>query len=574
MGPFALVFVLLTASAQDRLAYYADADADGYGNPRMVRYATGPTAGYTRQMGDCDDTDARVHPGAIELCNDGDDDCDGLDDRDETEVVGAPIWYADTDRDGFGDPRARVRSCYEPYGYVDIPDDCNDRDVETYPLAFEFCSDGDDDDCDGFVDECDVSLDDAALVVEGTAARPVQGPLGVADMNGDGTGDLVVGGYPYDGRGAVFLLYGPMSGTVLADDAVTIGAVPTNDSFGWGVGGGDADGDGFDDLLVGAPNYSPSTTYLFLGPVTSDRNVRDADAVLASRDADYQGLALLVTTDHDGDGDADVVVGAGGGGGDYGGAAYVVPGRSTGSGALESDATYIYEGAGVEFVGAGIADLGDVNGDGVAELAIAATFDAELFIVDGGMAPGRYFVADVASTTIEGNYETGEPLQAIDYDGDGSMDLIAGDLNARNSNGEYTGGVYAFVAPWADAMDVDDATAAWEWTAATTATILGYTFAAAHFDGDSETDLIIGASGNYGGNDSGAVFFQWGIASGTVDVGSLPYVTGSFDGASLGIWVTALPDWNGDGIPEVAIEAYNGVPPSQGVIYGFFSGSY
>lgn len=161
--PFvALVWVLLAASAAERVAFYADADADGYGDPRAVRYATGPTAGYTRRVGDCDDADARVHPGATEVCNDRDDDCDGLDDLHDSGVVGGPAWYADLDDDGFGNPRAWMRLCVQPRGFVDVARDCNDRDDMANPLAFEFCNDEDDDDCDGHVDECDVSLDDAA----------------------------------------------------------------------------------------------------------------------------------------------------------------------------------------------------------------------------------------------------------------------------------------------------------------------------------------------------------------------------------------------------------------------------
>jgi hypothetical protein len=154
------------------------------------------------------------------------------------------------------------------------------------------------------------------------------------------------------------------------------------------------------------------------------------------------------------------------------------------------------------------------------------------------------------------------------------MDLIAGDPQARSSAGDYSGRVYAFVAPWAAAMDVGDAMAVWEWTAAYSATGLGRSLAAGDFNGDGDTDLIIGANGNYNGNDSGAVFFQWGVVAGVVDVATLPYVTGSFDGAILGEEVVALPDQNGDGIPEAVVAAYNGPDDSAGQIYGFFSGSY
>ena len=513
MGLFAFVSLLLTASAQDRLAYYADRDADGYGDPGTVRYATGPTPGYTRRAGDC-----------------------------------------------------------------------NDRDDMTNPNAFEFCGDGDDDDCDGHVDECDVSLDDAALVIGSSAAgASVQGTLTVTDINGDGTGDLVVGSYPWDRQGVIYLLYGPLSGTVLIDDAVTI-TTPVSGSFGAASGGGDADGDGFDDLLVGAPLHVPSTnylstTYLFLGPVTSDGDLRDADAVLTNRETNNSfGLTLLVTPDQDGDGYADVVVGSPDGDGTYEGAVYVAPGASIGTVPLVSDATYIYEGNGVDELGAAIADPGDTNGDGIHDLAICAGYDGEVFLVEGGLTPGRYRAADVATTTIEGfrwdGYVTG--FQPVDYDGDGAMDLVAGDWLGRSSTGESTGGAYAFVAPWADAMDLDDAMAAWEWTAATAAGAehLGRSLAAGDFDGDEETDLIIGAYACCGHDWPGLVFFQWGVASGVVDVGSLPYVTG-VDRADLGVQMAVLPDWNGDGISEVAIEAYGSLSSSgsyDDVIYGLFSG--
>jgi hypothetical protein len=578
MGAFPLVSALLTASAQDRLAFYADSDHDGYGDPSRTLYATVRPPGYTRNLGDCDDTDARVHPDAIERCDDRDDDCDGLDDGDDTDVIGGANWFADMDDDGFGDPRVRMRSCVQPRDFVDNPRDCDDGDDMMNPLAFEFCTDGDDDDCDGQVDECEISLDDAALVIEsGTRRTAVQGTLSVADMNGDGTGDLVVGSYPWDDAGVVYLLYGPLSGRVLIDDAVTI-TTPVSGSFGWSTGGGDADGDGFDDLLVAAPTEPPGKTYLFLGPVTSDGDLRDADAVLTNdRMSNAAGMVVLVTADHDGDGDADVVVGSAD---DGNRAVYVAPGASSGTVELLSDATYIYEGNGVDLLGEAVADLGDVNGDGIDDLAMCAAYDGEVFLVEGGMTAGRYRAADVAATTIEGfrwsGYVSG--FQAVDYDGDGAMDLVTGDWIARSSTGESSGRAYAFVAPWADAMDVDDAMAAWEWTGATAAGAdhVGRAVAAGDFDGDEETDLIIQAYACCDHDRPGLVFFQWGVASGLVDVGSLPYVTG-VDGADLGVELAALPDWNGDGISEVAIEAYYGLNSSgnyDGLIYGFFSGSY
>lgn len=143
----------------------SDLDQDGY-----VSRTSGGT--------DCDDTRAPVHPGAQELCNDRDDNCDGA--RDEGFDVGAlcdapgvcsgkrtctpegavactgpaPITlYADTDNDKHGAPGASISSC-EPTraGYVTSSDDCDDTRANVYTGAPELC-DTLDNDCDGTVDD-------------------------------------------------------------------------------------------------------------------------------------------------------------------------------------------------------------------------------------------------------------------------------------------------------------------------------------------------------------------------------------------------------------------------------------
>jgi hypothetical protein len=74
--------------------YYRDADGDGYGNPGLTTSACVGTipAGYVADNTDCDDTDAAVHPGATEICNSTDDNCDGQIDEDLSGV--------DSDGDG------------------------------------------------------------------------------------------------------------------------------------------------------------------------------------------------------------------------------------------------------------------------------------------------------------------------------------------------------------------------------------------------------------------------------------------------------------------------------------------
>jgi hypothetical protein len=132
--------------------YYADTDDDTYGDPDVMSASCdGPPAGYVSNGDDCDDSDAGIHPGAMEICNDLDDDCDGdIDDADD-DVTGQPTWYTDMDEDGHGSGTG-VLACLQPSGTSSTNDDCDDNDPENYPGNTEVC-DGQDNDCDGEVDE-------------------------------------------------------------------------------------------------------------------------------------------------------------------------------------------------------------------------------------------------------------------------------------------------------------------------------------------------------------------------------------------------------------------------------------
>ncbi len=129
--------------------WYVDADADGYGDPATgVQACTGPM-GTVSNGGDCDDQDPNLNPGAPELCNGTDDNCDGAIDNDP---VDGPVWYPDADGDGSGDDNGAVFACTQPAGYVAQGGDCSDFDPSIFPGAMEVC-DGQDNDCDGQVDE-------------------------------------------------------------------------------------------------------------------------------------------------------------------------------------------------------------------------------------------------------------------------------------------------------------------------------------------------------------------------------------------------------------------------------------
>ncbi|MFH1469957.1 MAG: putative metal-binding motif-containing protein [Pseudomonadota bacterium] len=141
--------------AVDVATWYADTDADTYGDPAVSDIDCDQPTGFVADNTDCDDTDAAQHPGADEYCNGEDDDCDG--DVDEDDAVDVLTWYADADADTYGDPMASDLDCYQPTGYVADGTDCDDTDPNQYPGADEYCN-GEDDDCDGLVDE-DEALD-------------------------------------------------------------------------------------------------------------------------------------------------------------------------------------------------------------------------------------------------------------------------------------------------------------------------------------------------------------------------------------------------------------------------------
>lgn len=104
---------------------------------------------------DCDDTNANIFPGAEEICNDLDDDCDGFVDEGFTRVR----YYYDGDGDGYGIPGNSLISCRPPAGYVTNYSDCDDNNSEISPGVNEAPYNGIDDDCNSATPDDDLDGD-------------------------------------------------------------------------------------------------------------------------------------------------------------------------------------------------------------------------------------------------------------------------------------------------------------------------------------------------------------------------------------------------------------------------------
>ncbi|MEC7983585.1 MAG: putative metal-binding motif-containing protein, partial [Myxococcota bacterium] len=138
------------SDAADSQTWYTDDDGDGYGDlSASTQSCEAPDSGVLNSD-DCDDTSNVINPEADEICDGEDNDCDGA--TDEADAIDESTWYEDSDGDGFGAASTLVIACNAPFGHVADDTDCDDGNSTINPDADEVC-DGDDNNCDGLIDD-------------------------------------------------------------------------------------------------------------------------------------------------------------------------------------------------------------------------------------------------------------------------------------------------------------------------------------------------------------------------------------------------------------------------------------
>ncbi|HEX5749299.1 MAG TPA: MopE-related protein [Archangium sp.] len=164
--------------------WYRDADSDGYGNPSSWIQNCRQLAGYVANALDCNDGNAAIRPGAAEVCDGLDNDCDA-----QVDEGVKTTFYRDADADTYGATGTTTLACSKPTGYATRGGDCNDSNSSIKPGATEVC-DGKDNDCDGNVDEGvkttfyrDADADTYGAT--GTTTLACSKPTGYATRGGD-----------------------------------------------------------------------------------------------------------------------------------------------------------------------------------------------------------------------------------------------------------------------------------------------------------------------------------------------------------------------------------------------------
>ncbi len=366
------------------------------------------------------------------------------------------------------------------------------------------------------------SASTADTILTGTLASGYFGAsVCLGDVNGDGFADLAVGAYMAT-NGNAYIFHGSqdgiLSGTASnADTAIT--GENVNDRFGISVSLGDTNGDGYDDLAVGACGYInlayQGAAYLFNGSasgITSGNASTAISIITGELGNDYFGDCVSIG-DVNGDGFADFVAGA------YAkntnkGAVYLFYSSAAGiSGGSAAIASSIFSGeSSGDYFGRSIS-IGDVNSDSFADLAIGASrYPASgggaAFIFHGSSSGITGGTATTANSTIAGSApgdRFGYHLFFGDVNGDGFADLAVGAYNRNAGAGAIQGEAYIFHSSSVGIPSISAPAASTIISGNAAGDRFGWSVSLADINSDGYADFIVGA------DDYGVLSWQGGV---------------------------------------------------------------
>lgn len=388
-----------------------------------------------------------------------------------------------------------------------------------------------------------------------------------ADFNGDGVADLVLpssqSGASEQGRIDVFFGGASLASTTTSSADVTFTGIAPNDGLGRSIASVDVNGDGVDDLCAGLRGATRFVVVWFGGPGFAGGGAPDLTITPGANDPNF-GISLS-GGDLNGDGKDDLVVGdeSNSRAGTTNGACFVFFGPLAGN-LTADDADVIITGAAEGDLFGAIVAVGDVANAGTTPSAQDLIVGADqidnatvpagsVYLFGGDLAPGLRSAssANVILTGEASGDGFGLPLEVGDIDGDGRPDLVVSARNYDDGSLADAGRVYVYLAPPATGIAAG-ATPSATLTGVATGEDVGHGLAVANYTGSAAAEIAVGVPGSAAfTTDAGGVFIWTGRTTATI--ASLPAVLGSAVGRRIGEAFVNGADVDGDGLADLII---------------------